>query len=127
MVRNRKTKIIKCACGCGEEFNMYDSRNRIRKIINNHCKNHFWLGKKRPEMENSKNINWKENDVSYRSLHKWVQRRLGKPMCCDFCGDTSIHRYHWANTDGKYQRNIIDWIRLCPKCHGGYDKARRSK
>lgn len=26
------------------------------------------------------------------------------------------------NKSGKYRRHIDDWIRLCAKCHGKYDK-----
>jgi len=32
----RKVEIIECACGCGEQFNKYDSRNRVRKYIKFH-------------------------------------------------------------------------------------------
>lgn len=53
---------------------------------------------------------WKGESVSYRNLHKWVQRYLGKPDKCSLCGgDTSSHRYHFDDrqfslraVDGKY-------------------------
>ena len=82
-------------------------------------------GKKFPQTSGENNHNWKGDKVGYRVLHKWVERRLGKPQCCDKCGDIKKHRYHWANKSGKYLRIITDWKRLCPKCHGKYDKERR--
>jgi len=60
---------------------------------------------------------------SYRSIHMWVQLHKGKPDKCSKCnciGDK--HRMHWVNISGKYKRELDDWIRLCSKCHGRYDK-----
>lgn len=33
---DQKVKMVKCACGCGQERPQYDSRNRIRKYIYGH-------------------------------------------------------------------------------------------
>lgn len=71
--------------------------------------------------EGDKNPLWKGDKVSYRSLHKWVDRKLGQPQQCVSCNDTSKHRYHWANISHEYKRDVNDWIRLCPKCHKSYD------
>lgn len=32
----QKYELIKCACGCGKEFNKYDFQNRIRKYLRGH-------------------------------------------------------------------------------------------
>ena len=32
----QKIEIIKCACGCGKEFNKYDKRNRVRLYYHGH-------------------------------------------------------------------------------------------
>lgn len=53
----------------------------------------------------------------YRTLHKWVESKMGKPMWCWKCWDRSRTRYHWANRSGEYLKNIFDWDRLCPSCH----------
>ena len=74
------------------------------------------------KMFSSDNHNWKGNKVSYRGLHLWVERRLGKPMICKFCGDKTQKHYHWANKSKNYLRDITDWIRLCPKCHKKFDR-----
>lgn len=75
------------------------------------------------------NHNWKGDEVSYRSLHKWVQTYLGKPDKCDDCGKSGLkgRQIHWANKSGEYKRKLSDWIRLCIKCHGAYDKKNNSR
>lgn len=80
-----------------------------------------WLGRKREDISGERSYKWKGDAVGYRALHGWVDKRLGKPQCCDMCGVTKRGRYHWANKSGSYKREITDWIRLCPKCHYQYD------
>lgn len=75
----------------------------------------------------SKNGMWKANNVSYRALHNWVERNLGKPIECEFCGKekTTPKSIHWANKSRQYKRDLIDWISLCVVCHKKYDMANR--
>lgn len=54
---------------------------------------------------------------SYRMLHSWVEKNLGKPKQCVLCGTTSRKTYHWANISGKYKKELSDWRRLCVTCH----------
>lgn len=70
------------------------------------------------------NNNWRGVRVGYRSLHKWVERIMGKPRNCEFCGNDNLnHRqYHWANKSREYKRSLSDWMRLCVKCHRTYDR-----
>jgi len=68
---------------------------------------------------NEKNPNWKGDSASYSSIHKWVNRKLGRPQKCSKCGATG--RIHWANKSHKYLRDLSDWIALCAKCHQPYD------
>jgi len=66
--------------------------------------------------------NWKGDNVGYDALHGWVERELGKPKKCTFCGVSDENKkYEWANKSGKYKRDLTDWIRLCKKCHHKYD------
>lgn len=82
-----------------------------------------YKGKKRPEVGGEKQPTWKGENVSYRNLHRWIERQLGKPDNCSHCGKIGYGRQmHWANKSRNYQRNITDWIRLCPKCHKAYDR-----
>jgi len=75
-----------------------------------------------------RHYNWKGNRVKYRSLHTWVEKRLGKPSRCEFCGREATGRQiNWANKSGQYTRDLSDWIRLCVPCHTRYDKLRRNK
>lgn len=71
-----------------------------------------------------KNPNWKGDQVSYFSLHKWVERHLGKPDKCEHCGtiDKKDPKYfQWANKSHEYKRDLTDWVRLCRDCHDKYD------
>lgn len=57
---------------------------------------------------------------TYRSLHLWVESKLGKPNLCKFCGKTE-GKIEWSNISGKYKKDITDWQRLCTKCHRQFD------
>lgn len=75
-----------------------------------------------------KNVNWKGEKASYRAIHIWVEIWKGKPEYCIKCGvHGTKQKMHWANISGEYKRDLTDWIRLCPKCHGEFDKGRRGK
>lgn len=61
---------------------------------------------------------------SYRALHLWVERQLGKPDTCNYCGKIGLsgRAIQWANISKQYLRIRSDWIRLCAKCHKAYDR-----
>ena len=80
-------------------------------------------GKKMGSITGDKHHNWKGDEVSYRNLHRWVERRLGTPALCEFCEETE-GRMHWANKSGNYLRQEDDWVRLCPSCHKAYDSSK---
>lgn len=72
------------------------------------------------------NPNWKgginTQSVAYRYIHKWIERRLGKPKECENCGITETgHKMHWANLNHLYRTNLSDWMRLCASCHKKHD------
>jgi hypothetical protein len=79
------------------------------------------LGIQPPVLFGEKHPQWKGDGVSYRNLHSWVERKLGKPQRCTSCGKTSEKKYDWANISRKYKRDTSDWVRLCRKCHKAYD------
>lgn len=68
---------------------------------------------------------WKGKNASYYAIHIWVNRWKGTPNTCEQCGKTGLKRQqiHWANIDHKYRRVLDDYIRLCAKCHGEFDKS----
>lgn len=105
------------------------------KFFRNGGKN--WCEGKRFTLEHRKNIGlsriypkgekhfkWKGGNVGYDALHTWVERWLGKPDTCEKCSTSNLtgHKIHWANKNHEYKRNLTDWLRLCAKCHKGYDK-----
>ena len=75
------------------------------------------------------NGNWKGNKVSYKELHSWVARWLGKPDICEFCGKFGLtgKNINWANKSREYKRDLSDWLRLCIYCHRQYDRNFKSK
>lgn len=80
-------------------------------------------GKKCLPITGEKNGIWMGDKVSYRALHSWVERKLGKPCQCEFCGKKDKGKQmHWANINHNYKRIITDWIRLCASCHKTYDR-----
>lgn len=68
---------------------------------------------------------WKGNDVSYYGLHQWVRRWLGKANKCEFKDETCKGRFEWANIDGKYNRDLNDFISLCKSHHTRYDYEKK--
>lgn len=74
-------------------------------------------GRKRPEITEDKHPSWKGDLVGYSALHDWVSRRLGNPKKCDICKTTDNVRFQWSNISRLYKRDLLDWRRLCLKCH----------
>jgi len=70
---------------------------------------------------------WKGKNASYRTLHKWVEKHLGKPTQCEHCSKNNLksHYIHWANKSGEYKRELDDWVRLCALCHKRYDREQK--
>jgi hypothetical protein len=58
---------------------------------------------------------WKGDQVSYRTLHEWVNFHKPKPKDCEKCHKNK--RLEAANISGKYLRDISDYKWLCRKCH----------
>lgn len=84
---------------------------------------HHWFGR---DMTGEKSPVWKGDKVSYRGLHVWVEKHLGKPQKCEHCGINKIPKgykryFQWANISHEYKRELTDWIRLCVKCHRAFD------
>ena len=78
------------------------------------------FSKKHPELMPSgiEHHKWKGDEVGYRGLHYWIRRQKGKPDICEMCSKKAAD---WANTNGKYNRNLNDYIPLCKSCHKKYD------
>lgn len=98
--------------------------NKGKKLSKKHREKMSEAHKGKPAYWNigEKSPNWKGENVSYRELHKWIVKQLGKPIKCEHCGAIrDKKRFHWANIDHKYRRNIDDYISLCGSCHKKYD------
>lgn len=79
---------------------------------------------------------WKGSSAAYVTKHRWMLRNFTKTGSCELCGKTPPTPRGrqtgtlWANKNHRYDRDLTrvreDWIELCPKCHKGYDKARKN-
>lgn len=78
-----------------------------------------WNGKSGEE-----DSSWKGDKVGYSGLHNWVRKKLGTPSYCAYCQTTTAKKFEWANISHSYKRDLGDWIRLCTKCHHGYDMGK---
>jgi hypothetical protein len=87
----------------------------------------YWLGRSRPEIAGDKCHTWKGNKAGYRSKHCWIVKYYGQPTTCEHCqtGNLVGHSIHWANISGRLLRERSDWLRLCARCHGLFDKGKR--
>lgn len=80
-------------------------------------------GERMPSKTGENNHMWKGDGVSYRALHRWVERHLGKASRCESCSASGLsgRKIHWSNISHEYKRRLDDWQRLCAKCHKAYD------
>jgi len=63
------------------------------------------------------------DDIKYISLHNWVRQHLGKANKCE--NGCVAEKYDWASKSHKAKRDLNDYISLCKKCHGIYDRGKR--
>lgn len=113
-------------CWCGKQLKSYKAKNcmehafspeRVKKIRNG-----------RRAVVGTNHPNWRGEKVGYRGIHLWLVRNYGQPSECERCPTMGFgHSMHWANISGQYLRDRADWMRLCPKCHGEYDKSKRTQ
>lgn len=137
MIKNGK--YLNCLV-CGVEF--YRNLTRLKKESNKYCSYKcYWQnkkgktligidyskrvpwnkGKKYLQIRGVNHPKWKGKRVSYRNLHRWVERYMGKPHKCEICKTTKNREYEWANKSHEYKRELSDWLRLCIPCHKRYD------
>ena len=129
----RKTVPANCR-QCGKVFNalFYLVKEDKGKFCSHRCVSVYHHPKgKAPKnfgisfgLTGEKHHKWKGENVGYRALHNWVEKELGNPNTCEYCGITGLngHKIHWANISRRYLRDLSDWIRLCARCHHKYDK-----
>ena len=64
--------------------------------------------------------NWKGNAVSYREIHKWINRYKPKPEYCIICNEKK--KLEACNISGEYKRDLNDFLYCCRSCHRLLDK-----
>lgn len=114
---------------CGKKYTNSKDRS-VRRYCSTTCAQKSTIGRKAPWkiVIGKDNHMWKGIKVSYRNLHRWVERHMGKPNYCEWCNQYFYgKKIHWANKSGYYKRDLSDWIRLCAKCHKKYDIKKKVK
>ncbi len=91
------------------------SMGKSKSLIHRQHMSQAFLGLRMEE----KNPAWKGNNVSYDGLHRWIRKRLKKPLYCEQCN--KIKKLQLANKSHEYTRNLADWLWLCSSCHALYD------
>ena len=61
------------------------------------------------------------NTSEYISLHQWLKYHYGKANHCSNNPNHKSKRFHWANIDGIYEKDIKHFVQLCPSCHKKLD------
>lgn len=106
-------------------------KDAARKTSTGRIKSQEEIEKLRFANSNEKSINWKGDDASYSSIHKWIRKEYGNAnkYFCNFCQSKS--NLQWSNKNHKYIRSRDDWWVLCRSCHRRYDfkflKNKRTK
>lgn len=77
------------------------------------------------KMINEKNPMWKGNNVKYRGLHSWIERKKKKPKVCEECKTNPPKDL--ANISGEYKRDINDFEWLCRRCHFKKHRGKEKK
>lgn len=107
--------MIKETCTtCGEEFRTYPSWVKLgRKSCSWKCRDQYGI----------KNNQWVGKDLSYKGVHRWLERNFGKANLCEKIDcEKKSNSFDWALLQGKkYERNRDNFWKLCRSCHKKYD------
>lgn len=112
-----KIKISKTLTGriISEQIRKKISESTKGKILSEETKQKISKSK-----TNEKHPNWKGNDIKYSSLHQWINRHLPQKDLCEFCNKKPPH--DCACITRIYNRDFINWARLCSSCHTIHDR-----
>ena len=64
------------------------------------------------------------SEFKCKNIHDWIRENYGSANKCSNpdCKYNKPKRYEWALIHGKkYERNVENFIQLCPSCHRKYD------
>ena len=117
---------------CGKTFYVFRYRAKIARFCSMQCTRGKSISKKtrlklsksmtgRKGLSGADHPLWKGSKVKYAALHEWIRKRLINQKYCAFC-KAENKKLDAANKNGKYNRNIKNWIKLCRSCHVLFDK-----
>ncbi len=64
---------------------------------------------------------WVGDNGGILTIHRRIEKLLGRPSYCEICKKTDKKKYEWSNKDHKYSLRKEDWQRLCTSCHTKFD------
>jgi hypothetical protein len=104
---------------------MENQRDKNGRFIKGNKRPKKWTEIQIQKTSGPQHYSWKGEKASYRALHYWLRRQLGKPTRCSCCGksDSRPRFIQWANIDGKYRRAPEDYVAMCGSCHKFHDLA----
>ena len=126
-VKKSSRNIKKNCLICGKEFGtcIQEIKRGGGKVCSRDC---YYERSRRIIKRGKESPSWKGDKVSKNTIHRRLEKKLGKPKLCEFCRTTDKNKlYDWANKSGKYLEDPKDWIRLCRQCHAKYDYPVRIK
>ena len=102
---------------------MHTSETKLKMRLARLGKTPWNKGGSQKSMWNDKHFAWMGDKVSYRALHSWVGRKLGKALICLVCGSKGgrIRGCQWARLDHNIWRNLSNFVPLCAGCHRRWD------
>lgn len=128
-----QNKKLKLKCGnCKKLYIRYRTNNRPQKFCSRMCylksdENREVQRNRMAGLKGDKNYAWIGDNITYKSLHRWIELQLGKSKnySCQFCkGKSGSKTMNWSNIDHTYTRDLSKWIPLCKVCHSRYDQER---
>lgn len=111
-------EFIYCACGCGLTRPKFDNQGREHRFIKGHKSENHKKNIGNAQL-GEKNHGWKGNNITYKSLHKWIRRNFPKPDLCQLC--KQIPPREIACITGIYDRELKNWAWFCIPCHRKWD------
>lgn len=118
-------KCIRCGKSYSPTYNISQKEWDKQKYCTRECSYKDRVSIKNPQSEEGRkkmslskigrnNPNYKENGTTLNALHRYMEKRVPKPKCCEICKIATP--LDLANK-GKYCRDVKEWYWLCRRCH----------
>lgn len=107
-----------CDCGCQNPVPLANRNDKRRGHIKGEPVKFIHGHNLKTGLEEDNHM-WKGDKVSYKGIHKFINRRHPRIGICEFCLTKTDTQY--ASKNHVYTRNRADYYELCFHCHIEYD------